>query len=188
LLEILAPDVVALNDGGGVKHALPRPIVGADRVARLFAVYWNSIGAVATLQPTQVNGYPALIVRLNGELDSVMAVRIDDGRISSTVWTSSTSSGPRWIATLRVGEGQAHLRQSELRRRRHRAILPRIRRATHASPDEECRLHEVVAEIDIDRGAVGALVTAAVAAAADLPSTARGPHAASRRGRRAAQH
>ncbi|MEU0504246.1 RNA polymerase sigma-70 factor [Nocardia sp. NPDC005998] len=82
LLTILAPDVVALNDGGGIKQALPRPIVGADQVARLFAIYWNTIGATATLQPTQVNGYPALIIRLNGELDSVMAVRIDDGLIS----------------------------------------------------------------------------------------------------------
>ncbi|MEV5837195.1 RNA polymerase sigma-70 factor [Nocardia sp. NPDC052112] len=82
LLEILAPDVVALNDGGGIKRALLYPVVGADRVARRFAAYWNTIGAAATLQPTQVNGYPALIIRLNGELDSVMAVRIDDGRIS----------------------------------------------------------------------------------------------------------
>ncbi|WP_328406216.1 RNA polymerase sigma-70 factor [Nocardia sp. NBC_00403] len=82
LLEILAPDVVALNDGGGIKQALPRPIVGADQVARLFAIYWNTIGAEATLQPTEVNGYPALIIRLDGELDSVMAVRIDAGLIS----------------------------------------------------------------------------------------------------------
>src|SRR5688572_21254654 len=35
LLDILAPDVVALSDGGGVKHALLRPVVGADNVARL---------------------------------------------------------------------------------------------------------------------------------------------------------
>ncbi|MEV6429176.1 RNA polymerase sigma-70 factor [Nocardia sp. NPDC051463] len=82
LLEILAPDVVALNDGGGIKQALPRPLVGADRVARLFAMYWTTIGGEATLQPTHVNGYPALIIRLNGELDSVMAVRIDAGLIS----------------------------------------------------------------------------------------------------------
>lgn len=82
LLEILAPDVVALNDGGGIKQALPRPIVGAERVARLFAAYWHTIGDAATLHPTQVNGYPALIIRLNGELDTVTAVRIDNGLIS----------------------------------------------------------------------------------------------------------
>jgi len=37
LVDILAPDVVALSDGGGVKQALPRPIVGADKVARVLA-------------------------------------------------------------------------------------------------------------------------------------------------------
>ncbi len=30
LVDVLAPDVVALSDGGGVRHALPRPVVGAD--------------------------------------------------------------------------------------------------------------------------------------------------------------
>ncbi|MGH3908748.1 MAG: sigma-70 family RNA polymerase sigma factor, partial [Pseudonocardiaceae bacterium] len=37
LLDILAPDVVFLGDGGGVKQAVPRPVVGADKVARLLA-------------------------------------------------------------------------------------------------------------------------------------------------------
>ena len=35
LLDILAPDVVFLGDGGGIKQAVPRPIVGADKVGRL---------------------------------------------------------------------------------------------------------------------------------------------------------
>jgi hypothetical protein len=39
------------------------------------------IAAAASLQPAQVNGHPALIVRLNGEIDTVIAVRIDDGLI-----------------------------------------------------------------------------------------------------------
>ncbi|MEV1315961.1 RNA polymerase sigma-70 factor [Micromonospora arborensis] len=82
LLDILAPDVVLLGDGGGVKQAVPRPIVGADNVARLLAGGWGRIVDISSLQPAQVNGYPALIVRLNGELDTVLAVRIDDGLIT----------------------------------------------------------------------------------------------------------
>ena len=35
LLDMLAPDVVLLGDGGGVVQAVVRPIVGAGRVARL---------------------------------------------------------------------------------------------------------------------------------------------------------
>jgi RNA polymerase sigma-70 factor (TIGR02957 family) len=81
LLDILAPDVVFLGDGGGVKQAVLRPVIGADRVARLLAAGLPRIPAEA-LQPTQVNGYPALVLRLDGEIDTVLAVRIDDGLIT----------------------------------------------------------------------------------------------------------
>jgi RNA polymerase sigma-70 factor (ECF subfamily) len=36
------------------------------------------VGAVS-VEPVQINGCPALIIRLDGEIDNVMAVRIDDG-------------------------------------------------------------------------------------------------------------
>ena len=78
LLDILAPDVVFLGDGGGVVQAALAPVVGAGTVAHVL----GRIAAAASLQPAQVNGYPALILRLNGEIDTVIAVRIDDGRIT----------------------------------------------------------------------------------------------------------
>jgi len=83
LLDILAPDVVFLGDGGGVVQAVLRPIVGAGKVARMLATGLSRIAAApASLQQAQVNGYPALILRLNGEIDTVIAVRIDDGLIT----------------------------------------------------------------------------------------------------------
>ena len=82
LLDILAPDVVLLGDGGGVVQAVLRPIVGADRVARLLGAGLKKVGDIATVQPVQVNGYPAVILRLNGVFDSVVAVRIDDGLVT----------------------------------------------------------------------------------------------------------
>jgi RNA polymerase sigma-70 factor (TIGR02957 family) len=81
LLDILAPDVVFLGDGGGVKAAVLRPVVGADKVARLLATGLARIDA-ASLQQAQVNGYPALILRFDGEVDTVVAVRIDDGLVT----------------------------------------------------------------------------------------------------------
>ena len=78
LLDILAPDVVFLGDGGGVAQASLVPVAGAGSVARVL----GRIAAAASLQPAQVNGYPALIIRLNGEIDTVMAVRVDGGLIS----------------------------------------------------------------------------------------------------------
>ena len=82
LVDILAPDVVLLGDGGGVKQAVPRPIVGVDKVARLLVGGWGKVPGVTSLRPVQVNGHPALVVRLDGELDTVLALRIDDGLIS----------------------------------------------------------------------------------------------------------
>lgn len=82
LLAVLAADVVLVGDGGGIKQAIPRPVAGADKVARLLAGGWSRIAAVASMEPARVNGYPALVVRLDGELDTVVAVRLDDGLIS----------------------------------------------------------------------------------------------------------
>ncbi|WP_435828512.1 RNA polymerase sigma-70 factor [Saccharopolyspora shandongensis] len=77
LLDILAPDVVLLTDGGGVVQAALAPLLGAEAVAQVLGKI-----AAASLRPAQVNGHPALLVRRNGELDTVLAVRIDDGRIA----------------------------------------------------------------------------------------------------------
>ncbi len=82
LLDILAPDVVAMSDGGGIKQAMLRPIVGAERVARLLVTAINMVGAALSLQPVQLNGSPALIMRLSGEIDSVLAVRVESGLVT----------------------------------------------------------------------------------------------------------
>jgi RNA polymerase sigma-70 factor, ECF subfamily len=40
------------------------------------------VAGAASLRPAQVNGYPALILHLDGEIDTVVAVRIDGGLIT----------------------------------------------------------------------------------------------------------
>ncbi|MFG2314175.1 MULTISPECIES: RNA polymerase sigma-70 factor [Streptomyces] len=82
LLDVLSPDVVLLGDGGGIKQAVLRPVVGADKVARLMLGGLSKLPVVMTMDPAQVNGHPALVVRLDGELDTVVAVRFDEGRIT----------------------------------------------------------------------------------------------------------
>jgi RNA polymerase sigma-70 factor (TIGR02957 family) len=82
LLAILAPDVVFLGDGGGVVQAALAPIVGADSVGRLLTAGLGRVAAAGSLQPAQINGHPALILRRGGEIDTVVAVRIDHGLIT----------------------------------------------------------------------------------------------------------
>ena len=40
------------------------------------------IAGTVSLQPARVNGYPALIVRRGGDIDTVVAVRVDDSLIT----------------------------------------------------------------------------------------------------------
>ncbi|MCX5121673.1 RNA polymerase sigma-70 factor [Micromonospora sp. NBC_00362] len=81
LLDVLAPDVVLLGDGGGIKQVVLRPVAGADKVARLLCSTHARV-ATMSLHPAQVNGHPALVLRLDGAVDTVLALRIDDGLIS----------------------------------------------------------------------------------------------------------
>jgi RNA polymerase sigma-70 factor (TIGR02957 family) len=104
LLDILAPDVVFLGDGGGVVQAVLVPVVGAVRVGRLLAIGLNRIADTASVQPAQVNGYPALTIRFDGEIDTVIAVRVDDGLITG-------------LYAVRNPEKLSHMEQETMLRR-----------------------------------------------------------------------
>ncbi|MGW5689171.1 RNA polymerase sigma-70 factor [Nonomuraea sp. NPDC003754] len=82
LLDVLAPQVVLISDGGGVKRAAPRPITGAGKVARFVVGGLGKAQVALTTDHTVVNGNPALILRVNGEIDGVIAVRVEHARIT----------------------------------------------------------------------------------------------------------
>ncbi|MEU2183740.1 RNA polymerase sigma-70 factor [Streptomyces thermolilacinus] len=82
LLDVLAPEVVLMSDGGGLKHAALRPVTGAERVVRMFAGGMGRFDGTFTTEPTVVNGHPALLVRFGGEIDGVMAISVEDARIT----------------------------------------------------------------------------------------------------------
>ncbi|MEU3656954.1 RNA polymerase sigma-70 factor [Streptomyces sp. NPDC032161] len=82
LLDVLAPDVVLVSDGGGVKQAARRPIIGADKVARFIIGGSGRATGTVTNDPTLVNGNPALVLRLDGEMDGVLALRVENARIT----------------------------------------------------------------------------------------------------------
>ncbi|MEV6106915.1 RNA polymerase sigma-70 factor [Streptomyces sp. NPDC051940] len=82
LIDILAPDVVALVDGGGLMRTLPKPIVGADKVVRTLAAGLSRFAAERSAEPVQVNGHLGLIVRRDGEIETVVAMRVEGGLIT----------------------------------------------------------------------------------------------------------
>lgn len=81
LVDILAPDVVFLGDGGGVVQAALRPVVGADKVARFLSLAVARL-AEGSLEPTHINGQPAFILRFTDEVDTVTVLHVEDGKIA----------------------------------------------------------------------------------------------------------
>ncbi|MET8853637.1 RNA polymerase sigma-70 factor [Amycolatopsis sp. NPDC004625] len=82
LLDLLAPDVVLMSDGGGVKQAALRPVAGAAKVGRFIVGGIGKTEVDLTTAPMTVNGSPALALHVDGAFDGVMAVRVEGGRIA----------------------------------------------------------------------------------------------------------
>jgi RNA polymerase sigma-70 factor (ECF subfamily) len=81
LLEVLAPDVVVISDGGGVVSAAPRPIVGANRVAAFLTGLSRLVGTFEA-KPLWLNGAPAMRIDLGATLDTVASLVVEEGRIT----------------------------------------------------------------------------------------------------------
>jgi RNA polymerase sigma-70 factor, ECF subfamily len=81
LLDVLAPDVVVVSDGGGVVAAARRPIEGAEAVARLLAKF-AQVAPRARVDTVWLNGAPAARIDPAGELDTAVTFVVEDGRIT----------------------------------------------------------------------------------------------------------
>jgi RNA polymerase sigma-70 factor (ECF subfamily) len=82
LMDVLAPDVVLITDGGGVKQAALRPIQGADKVVRWMVGVLSRDGGTPSAEPTTVNGGIGLRLMLDDELDTIATMRIDAGKVT----------------------------------------------------------------------------------------------------------
>jgi RNA polymerase sigma-70 factor (TIGR02957 family) len=82
LLDVLAPDVVLVADGGGVVQAVVNPVTGAKKVANLLRPF-NRLAPDAEILPVLLNG--ALGLRIVGTVDgadTAISLVVEDGRIS----------------------------------------------------------------------------------------------------------
>jgi RNA polymerase sigma-70 factor (TIGR02957 family) len=80
LMEVMAPDVVLIADGGGIAAAVLAPIHGAEPVATLLA---RAIQLAAAFDTTTLwlNGAPAGLIEIDGELAATSLV-VENGRVT----------------------------------------------------------------------------------------------------------
>ncbi len=86
---MLADDVGFWSDGGGKALAARRPVHGRDNVAAMLAGFRRSAPSAGinladvALEVGEVNGEPAMLMRIAGRLDSVYTFTIEDQVISA---------------------------------------------------------------------------------------------------------
>ena len=80
LMEVMAPDVVLIADGGGLVPAARTPIYGAEQVAKLLARADRITSGFVTT-PVWLNGAPAGRFEVGGQLAAVSLV-VENGRVT----------------------------------------------------------------------------------------------------------
>ncbi len=81
LLEVLAPDVLVVGDGGGLAPTIPKPVRGAAKLAPAMARFAEfAPGARAYF--VDLNGGVAARIDPGGENDTAVSFVIEDGRIA----------------------------------------------------------------------------------------------------------
>jgi RNA polymerase sigma-70 factor (ECF subfamily) len=80
LVSMLTDDVVLISDGGGKVQAARNPIYGPSNVARfIFGVLGKvPVGAEFSVQVTEVNGQPGIILYLDGAPNGIVTLDLLD--------------------------------------------------------------------------------------------------------------
>ena len=81
LMDVLAPDVVVIADGGGLAPAALRPLAGQRRVAAALSHFARLAPGVPITTPL-VNGAVAARIDPGGEFDTAVTFVVQDGRIT----------------------------------------------------------------------------------------------------------
>ena len=81
LLDVLAPEVVLVSDGGGKVSAARRPVHGPANVAALLMGLASKYGAEAAPEFLELNGLPAIVFREDGVLTTVFQLNLKDGLV-----------------------------------------------------------------------------------------------------------
>jgi RNA polymerase sigma-70 factor (TIGR02957 family) len=81
LLEVLAPDVLVVGDGGGLAPTIPKPVRGAAKLAPVMARFAD-VAPDARAFVVDLNGGIAARIDPGGENDTAVSFVIEDGQIT----------------------------------------------------------------------------------------------------------
>jgi RNA polymerase sigma-70 factor (ECF subfamily) len=85
LVSLLAPDALAISEGGADHHAARRPVV-AERIPRFVANLATRTPEGAVFEPRPINGEPGLVVYEDGEPMMALAISVAGGQVQR-IWS-----------------------------------------------------------------------------------------------------
>jgi RNA polymerase sigma-70 factor (ECF subfamily) len=98
IAALLAPDAVLVSDGGGKAWAALRPVIGAQRIARLEMGVARKLPGF-TIRIVSVNGRAGTLSVLNGRAHAVTSFETDGERILSVMRVLNPDKLPRLAHT-----------------------------------------------------------------------------------------
>jgi RNA polymerase sigma-70 factor (ECF subfamily) len=96
LEQLLADDVRTFSDGGGKAKAASKPLSGRTTVAKFYGGLARQIPNGTTAEILEVNGWPALIVRVDGTLVTVVQIETD----GTAIYTIRATLNPEKLSRI----------------------------------------------------------------------------------------
>ncbi|MFD2654819.1 RNA polymerase sigma-70 factor [Gracilibacillus thailandensis] len=94
LLELISEDVTLYSDGGGKVHAAIRPVVSLSNVLALLYGITKKAPEDFYLEIKNVNGQPAIVIYMNGALQSIMSFYISNNKVHEIYLTVNPDKLP----------------------------------------------------------------------------------------------
>ena len=85
LVSLLAPDALAISDGGAERHAARRPVI-AERIPRFIVNLAARLPEGAAVEACAINGEPGLVISEDGTPTMALAISVSDGQVQR-IWT-----------------------------------------------------------------------------------------------------
>ena len=81
LMDVLAPDVVVVGDGGGLAPTVRRPVTGRDKMVKYLSRF-RELAPDVSVSTVLINGAAAIRIDPAGEFDTAISFELDGGRIT----------------------------------------------------------------------------------------------------------
>ncbi len=94
LLELISENVTLYSDGGGKVHAAIRPVVSPSNVLALLYGITKKVPEDFYLDIKNVNGQPAIVIYMNGALQSIMSFYISNNKVHEIYLTVNPDKLP----------------------------------------------------------------------------------------------